>query len=139
MSTYSSSLRDSLFTSAIPRKPSHDAESPTAPSNNFSTNSQSYYNYSTLYSTSTTLPFLLYTSTLLNPTHHLVSVPGQAVPHATRSRDQCQDKRSTPSPLSRSNHRDSPPGGRQMEQDKIHLEIEEILRIKKKKKKSSLI
>ena len=56
----------------------------------------------------------LYTHYSSLKNHHPVSVPSQAVPQAIRSRDSCQDIESTPTPLSWSNHRDSPPGGRRM-------------------------
>ena len=43
-----------------------------------------------LYEPNSTHPTLL-NLTLPNPTHHPISVPSQAIPHAIRSRDQCQD------------------------------------------------
>ena len=82
--------RDSLFTSAIPRN-SDDAKSPKAPSTYFSRTLNSTTTILLNYSTSTTLTYLLYSPTILNPTHHPVSVPSQAIPHAIRSRDPCQD------------------------------------------------
>ena len=43
-------------------------------------------------STNPTLLIQLYSTQLYsNPTHHPVSVPSQAIPHAIRSRDPCQD------------------------------------------------
>ena len=73
--------------------------------------------YSTIllnYSTSTTLTYLLYSPTLLNPTHHPVSVPSQAIPHAIRSRDQCQDNGRRPHRSVGSTPRISPPEGWRM-------------------------
>ena len=104
---------------------SNDAESPKAPSNYFSrtlnSTTTTLLNYPT--STNPTQPTLLtYSSTQLHP----VSVPSQAIPHAVRSRDQCQDNGRRPHRSVGSTRRTSPPEGWRMEpRTQIHLEIEE--------------
>ena len=115
--------RDSLFTSAIPRN-SDDAKSPKAPSTYFSrtlnSTTTTLLNYPT--STNPTQPTLhTYSTTQLHP----VSVPSQAIPHAIRSRDQCQDNGRRPHRSVGSTRRTSPPEGWRMKpRTEIHLEIE---------------
>ena len=77
--------------------PANDSESLKAPSSILHPNSTTWYS-TQLYEPNSLQPTLhptlhptLLNSTLLNPTHHLVSVPSQAIPHPIRSRDQCQD------------------------------------------------
>ena len=98
--------RVSLFTSAIPR-----TTQPTIQNHlrRHLPSSTSTTLYSTLlYEPNSTHP------TLLNPTHHPVSVPSQAIPHAIRSRDQCQDNGRRPHRSVGSTPRISPPEGWRM-------------------------
>ena len=116
--------RDSLFTSAIPRN-SDDAKSPKAPSTYFSRTLNSTTNYSTqlsyVHESNSTYSTHTYSTTQLHP----VSVPSQAIPHAIRSRDQCQDNGRRPHRSVGSTRRTSPPEGWRMEpRTEIHLEIE---------------
>ena len=71
--------------------------------------------YSTLLYEPNSLHPTLLNSTLLNPTHHPVSVPSQAIPHAIRSRDQCQDNGRRPHRSVSSTPRISPPKSWRME------------------------
>ena len=91
MSTYRSSPKGQPLHQRNSSELSNDAESPKAPSNYFSRNSQFYYNYSTqlpyVHESNSTYSTHTYSTTQLHP----VSVPSQAIPHAIRSRDQFQD------------------------------------------------
>ena len=79
-----------------------------------------------LYTHNSTNPTLL---TQLYSTQLIIQYQSQAKPFHTPLEAVIHVKTTVDhSPLSGSNHKDSPPGGRRMEQDKIHLEIEEILK-----------